>query len=493
MKAVFALLLVAVAVLAGVILYRASTLESRQMSGVAPVDIPVDEHAAAERFARALTFPTISNQDRANVDSAAFRGLHDYFAETYPLVHEHLTRETVGGLSLLYTWEGTDPSRSPVVLMGHMDVVPVIPGTEGDWAYEPFSGVIADDYVWGRGAIDDKSSVLSILEAVEALLAQGYRPARTFYLAFGHDEEVGGPQGAAAIAALLASRGVDEFAFVLDEGGVIARDLVPGIDGPTAIVGIAEKGFVSLELRVEGEGGHSSMPPPSTNVGILAHAVSALEDHPFPLRLTEPVARLLDYLGPEMSLGPRVLLANQWLLKPVFLRMLASDPQGAAMLRTTTAATMFNAGVKDNVLPIKATAVVNFRILPGETVESVQARVRDVIDDDRIRINDVSSSKDPSPVSDATGPAYALLERTIRETAGESDLVVAPYLVMGGTDAKYYSGRSENVFRFLAAKLGPDDMTRFHGTNERLSVNSFAGSIRFFQRLIRGADGLPDS
>lgn len=490
MKKLFGLIVLLSVGVVAVVVYRALRMESRQMTGVEPVEIAVDETGAAQRFARALTYPTISNQDRTDVDSAAFRGLHDYFEATYPEVHTILHRETVGGLSLLYTWEGTDPSLTPVVLMGHLDVVPVVPGTESDWEHDPFGGVVADGYVWGRGAIDDKSSVVSILEAVETLLATGHRPARTFYLAFGHDEEVGGPEGAGAIAELLQSRGVNEFAFVLDEGGAIARDLVPGIEGAAAIIGIAEKGFLSLELRVEGEGGHSSMPPPSTNVGILAAAITALESDPFPLRLTDPVARQFAYLGPEMAFGPRALLANLWLLKPVFLRLMSSDPQGAAMLRTTTAATMFNAGVKDNVLPISASAVVNFRILPGETVESVTDRVRRVIDDDRIRITDVSSSKDPSPVSDPDGPAYRLLERTIRETAGENELVVAPYLVMGGTDAKYYAGSSPNVFRFLPAKLGPGDIARFHGTNERLSVESLAGSIRFFHRLIRGADDL---
>ncbi len=490
MKKVFGLLVIGLVVLAGVVLYRAGRFQSRQMTGVDPVQISVDAAAAAERFAGAIRFPTISNQDRTDVDSAAFRGLHDYLSETYPRVHETLARETVGGLSLLYTWQGSDPSLSPVVLMGHLDVVPVIPGTEADWDHDPFGGVIADGYVWGRGTLDDKVSVLSILEGVEALLDEGHAPARTIYLAFGHDEEVGGPQGAAAIADLLESRGVGDFAFVLDEGGAITEGLVPGIDGPVAIIGIAEKGFVSLELTVEGEGGHSSMPPPSTNVGILARAISALEANPFPIRLTEPVAQQFQVLGPEMSFGARALLANMWLFEPLFTRMMASEAQGSAMLRTTTAATMFNAGVKDNVLPINATAVVNHRILPGETVGSVIARVEDVIDDDRIRVTDISASQDPSPVSDPTGPAYQLLERTIRQTAGDAGLVVAPYLLVGGTDAKFYSGSSANVFRFLPARMGPGAMERFHGTNERLSIDNFASSVRFFQQLIRNADSL---
>jgi carboxypeptidase PM20D1 len=490
MKKLSGVVVLGLVVLLVVVLVRATRLPSLQMTGVEPVRVEVDGRAAAERFAESLTFATISPQDPAERDSAAFLALHEFFEQTYPLVHEHLGRETVSELSLLYTWEGSDPDLEPIVLMGHLDVVPVIPGTEDDWTHPPFGGVIADGYVWGRGAIDDKSSVVSVLEAVEGLLAQGHRPARTFYLAFGHDEEVGGPEGAGEIAELLEARGVADLAFVLDEGGAIADGLVPGIDGPAAIVGIGEKGFLSLELSISGAGGHSSMPPASTNVGILARAITRLEQDPFPLRLTDPVAQQFSYLGPEMGFGARAVVSNLWLFKPLFLRLLSRSPQGAAMLRTTTAATMFDAGVKDNVLPISATAVVNFRILPGETVESVTERVREVIDDDRVQIRDVSSSRDPSPVSDPTGPAYLLLERTIREAAGVADLIVAPYLVMGGTDAKYYAGRSRNVFRFLPARLGEGDMDRFHGTNERLAVESLAGSIAFFQRLIRASDEL---
>ena len=491
MKKLVATALLLVAVLAILVIGRAFRFERLQVRGVTPVEIAVDEQAAAERLAASLTFPTISNQDRTNVDSAAFRALHDYLADTYPRVHENLDRETVGELSLLYEWEGADPARTPVVLMGHLDVVPVIPGTEDDWSHPPFGGVIADGHVWGRGAMDDKVSVLSILEGVEALLAQGHQPQRTIYLAFGHDEEVGGPQGAGAIADLLAARGVGDFAFVLDEGGAIAEGLVPGIEGPTAIIGIGEKGYLSLRLTVEGEGGHSSMPPPSTNVGILAAAIHALEENPFPLELSDAAAQQFAFLGPEMTFGGRALFSNLWLFKPFLVRMMASEPQGAAMLRTTTAATMFEAGVKDNVLPITASAVVNFRIAPGQTTESVKERVRRTIADDRVQVAEVAPGQNPSPVSDPHGGPFRLIERTIRETSGAPELVVAPYLVMGGTDAKYYSGRSENVFRFLAARMGEGDVERFHGTNERMSVVSFANSVRFFQQLIRNADELP--
>jgi len=490
MKKILAAILIVVVVLAVVMLVRASTMESLQDSGeieAVSLTLPIDEIAG--RFAGALTFPTVSPQDPAETDSLAFYGLHHYLAETYPLVHSQLESETVAELSLLFRWPGTDRSLEPILLMGHLDVVPVIPGTEDDWTHPPFGGVQADGFVWGRGAMDDKSSVIGILEATERLLSEGFQPRRTVYLAFGHDEEVGGPNGAAKIAEVLAARGVDTFAFVLDEGGAIAEDMIPGMEGPVAIIGVAEKGFLSLELLVEGEGGHSSMPPDHTNIGILAAALTRLENNQFPARLDGATEQMFRYLTPEMSLLRRVVFANLWLLRPVVSRLMVVEQSGAAMVRTTTAATMIDGGVKDNVLPIAARAVVNFRIMPGETVESVTARVRDVIADDRVQLRTLSN-QDPSPVSDADSEAFHLLSRTLRQVVPDPDLKIAPYLVVGGTDAKYYSGRSANVYRFLAVRAGGDDLESVHGTNERLSLHNLELNVKYFYQLLRNAEDL---
>jgi carboxypeptidase PM20D1 len=478
-------------VLGLVLSLRALTLESRQQAEVAPVSVAVDAQAAARRFAGAIGFPTISRGDTMPHDTAAFEGLHEYLAATYPLVHTALEVERVNGLSLLYRWEGADSSARPVILMGHLDVVPVIPGTEAEWTHPPFAGIVADGYVWGRGTLDDKVSVVAILEAVEALLSDGFRPPRTVYLAFGHDEEIGGGQGAGAIAELLHSRGVDEIAMVLDEGGAIVEGGQLGLDGLVALVGIAEKGYVSLELVVEGEGGHSSVPPSSTNIGILSRAITRLEENPFPADLSGATGAMFETIAPELPFGARIAFANRWLFDPLLRALIAGSPQGSAMVRTTTAATMFTAGVKDNVLPIRATAVVNFRILPGETPETVAGRVRAAIDDDRVQVRGEERGWPPSPISDPSSPAFAMLERTIREVVPRTDLVVTPYLVTGGTDAKYYSGRSPNVYRFLPAVFEPDALSRFHGTDERLSVESFGSTVAFFRRLIHNLGELP--
>ena len=478
-------------VLLAVVVVRAQMMPSLQPAVAEPVTIDVDVEAAVARFAGAIRIPTISFENVEDTDSAQFRTLHTYFEQTYPLVHEHLNLELVGGLSLLYTWEGSEPDLEPVVLMGHQDVVPVIPGTEQDWTHPPFGGVVADGFIWGRGTMDDKISVVSILEAVEALLGAGYQPRRTHYLAFGHDEEVGGMRGAAAIAGLLESRGAEPYAYVVDEGGAVARGLFPGIEAAVAIVGIAEKGYVNLELVVEGAGGHSSTPPANTNIGILSEAISELEENPFPGHLDGAVRSMFDYIGPSMGFLPRAAFANLWLLEPVVVRRMLGDPSTAAMIRTTTAVTIIEGGVKANVLPIRARALVNHRIRPGETTQTVLQRVRDVIDDERVEVSIFGGDgADPSPVSDPSGAPFQLIARTIHQVMAGEDVLVAPYLVPGGTDAKYYSGRSQNVFRFLPVPIEADALQRVHGTDERVSPEGLAAGIRFFQQLIRNSDGL---
>ena len=374
--------------------------------------------------------------------------------------------------------------------MGHIDVVPVIPGTEEDWDQPPFGGVIADGSIWGRGAIDDKASVMSILEAVEYLVSSGHQPERTIYLAFGHDEEVGGDLGARVIAELLSSRGVEPFALVLDEGGMIAEGIIAGLDGRVAIIGIAEKGFVSLEVVVKGAGGHSSSPPEETNLGILARAVRRLEENQFPARLDGATEAMLDWMAPEMSFGNRMMLANLWLTRPLVKWAMVSDRTSAPMVRTTTATTIIEGGVKENVLAIEGRAVVNQRILHGDTRESVAERAVRVIDDPRVEVTALPRSAEASPISDPNSEAFRVVGGTVRQVLSDQTLV-APYLVIGGTDAKFYAGRSEAVLRFLPIIAGPDVLSMAHGTNERVTLESLEIAVRYFAQLIRNTEQLP--
>jgi len=277
---------------------------------VAPVAVTVDSVGAVARLAAAVQFRTVSYEEGTRPpDSAAFRALHDHLRASFPLVHQRLARDTVAGLSLLYTWRGLDTTLAPVVLMGHLDVVPVIPGTEGQWEQPPFGGVVANGYVWGRGTLDDKVSVMAVLEAAEGALREGFQPKRTVYFAFGHDEEVGG-SGARALKAVLLKRGIKPPALVLDEGGAIMPGAVLGTRGTVALIGASEKGFLSLQLTVKGTGGHSSTPPAHTAIGQLARTITRLEESPFPLVLDGPTKAMLEHLRAGMPFVRRMTLSN---------------------------------------------------------------------------------------------------------------------------------------------------------------------------------------
>ncbi|CAN5858182.1 M20 family peptidase [soil metagenome] len=455
--------------------------ESRQVAVAAVEPVPVPDSAVAHLSA-AVRIPTVSPGNPAAFDPAPFAALRDFLSATYPLTHTHLQREVVLGHSLLYYWPGRNPALKPAVLLAHQDVVPVEEESLAKWTVPPFSGAVQDGYIWGRGTMDDKIGVIAILEAVERSLLEGFVPERSVYLAFGHDEEVGG-KGAAATAALLQSRQV-EAEFVLDEGQVVTTGLVPGMEAPVALIGTAEKGFLTLELLVEEEGGHSSMPPKETAVSRLSRAIVRLSENPLPKRLSPPVEGFIRYLGPEMPFLERVVFANAWLFKPIILRLYEQSPSGNALVRTTTAPTILRSGVKDNVLPTEARGAVNFRILPGSSIQEVMGHAQEVIDDERVRLSPKKSFlREPSPVSPTDVPAFSHLARSIREVYPGT--VVAPTLVLAGTDSYHYTGVSPNIYRFAPLILGPEDLSRIHGTDERIRVEDFRKSIHFYYRLLR--------
>jgi carboxypeptidase PM20D1 len=486
MKRILLFVAAAFVLLLAVLLVRASRLESRQVTAAPVSGLDVDANAVAERLAGAVRFPTVSHEQGENVEVQAFLGLHEYLRASFPRVHQNLLRETVAGYSLLYTWPGRNRSLPPLLLLSHLDVVPVEPGTEGQWTHGAFSGDIAEGYVWGRGTLDDKVSVLAILEGIEMLLARGFQPERTILLAFGHDEEVGGNQGAAAVARLLERRGIRP-ELILDEGGVIAEGMVPGVDRPVAMISTAEKGFVTVELTAHAQGGHSSMPPAHTAIGLVSAAVQKLEDNPMPARLDGPTLHSFEFLAPEMPLGLRLVLGNLWLFGPLMESQLAAEPASNARLRTTTAATMIRGGVKENVLPSEARAWVNFRILPGDSVQSVLDHVRRTVGPDvKIAISGPNRTE-PSPESAADGPAFHLLQTTLAQVF--PGMLASPNLLSGGTDTKHYRKLTGNVFRFIPMKVTAEDLERFHGTNERIGLESYAGAVRFYAQLVRNAAG----
>ena len=468
------------------------TAGSRQVqAGVLP-RLPEVDPGAVDRLATALRFRTISSELEGGTEGArqqaarAFEGLGRHLESSFPRVHRELELEHIGAWSRLYYWQGSDPDLPPILLMAHMDVVPIESDADGTWTHPPFAGVTADGYVWGRGALDDKASLMGMLESVEHLLASGFVPRRSVYLAFGHDEEMGGADGAARIAQTLAERGV-RLHFVLDEGGVMVDRESSGTRHPAALIGVAEKGYATLELSVELEhGGHSSIPPQQTAVGVIAEAVHRLEGTPMPAMLRSPTDEMIRTLGPEMeSWTRRYALANLWLFEPILVSVMEAEPAASASLRTTQAATIIQGGTAENVLPTRASARVNFRIAPGDTIADVVEHVRDTVDDDRIQIRVLDGAREATEVSDPGSDAFERVSRTIRQSF--PDTVVAPYLTVAGTDARYYEPLSDAVFRFLPIQFSYEDRLRVHGANERLEVEAYFGVVRFYMALIANA------
>lgn len=481
------LLIAALACLVIGLALLANTLRQRSRQLVVPAApaFAFDVNAAAARLAAVVKLRTISYEAASPESEAAFPVLHRYLETAYPHLHATLTRETVGRYSLLYRWEGADPTAAPALLMAHQDVVPVAPGTEAAWHADPFGGEIRDGYVWGRGTWDDKGNLIAILEAVEHLAATGFQPRRTLYLAFGHDEENGGSEGAARIAQLLRSRHV-HLAFVLDEGLVVTEGILPGLRPPAALIGVGEKGSATLKLTATATPGHSSMPAPRTAIGALAGALARLERAPMRAMIRGAAADMFDTLAPEMAFPSRLLLTNRWLFGRLIEHSLVAAPTTAALLRTTTAETMIQGGNKQNVLPGSAEAWVNFRLLPGDSVDDVAKHVRRVIADDDIRIDFLPDATPASRLAPVRGEGYRLVERAMR--ALEPDVVITPGLVVGATDARHFEDLADGVYRFSPVHVGPADVSRFHGTDERISIANFAGLIRFYEQVIRTSD-----
>jgi carboxypeptidase PM20D1 len=441
----------------------------------------LDASAAAVRLGEAIRFRTVSLVQETD-DRAQFEQFHAWMLERYPAFHRVARREVIGELSLLYTWEGSDAAQPPLLLLAHQDVVPVPEDTRAAWRVDPFGGVIRDDAVWGRGSIDDKGSLVAILEAAEFLAAQGRQPARTILFAFGHDEEIGGDNGAVRIAAALAERGVRAW-FVLDEG-LAAVERHPLTGGPASMIGISERGSGTLRVRAVGQPGHSSMPPPETAVSRVSEAVSRIHDMPIERSLEGgPALAMMRALAPELSFTNRMAVSNEWLFGALLRQRLAGDAAAQALLGTTVAPTVISGGSRPNVLPAEATAMINFRIHPRDSADDLLRRARQAVADlEGVTVDWAETPRDATAISSTTSSSYALIAALSRDIL--PDAPVAPGLVLAGTDSRHYSEVAENVYRFQPILLSNEDIEGLHGVNEHISIANYERMIRFYVGLM---------
>ncbi len=489
MKKLLTFILALSLVLAAVLLFNTWSFSSRQLAVPAAEFVDIDEQAAAERLAAAIQLPTLSFQEFEN-NGAVFEELAALMERRFPLVHQSLSRQKVNQYSLLYRWPGRDASLKPAAFLAHLDVVPAESDSLDRWQYPPFSGAIAEGQIWGRGALDNKSVVFALLEAAELLLAQGFQPQRTLYFAFGHDEEIGGEAGAKKLAAALAEE-AGTLSFTLDEGMMLVDESLSPAKKLTAVIGVAEKGYVTLKLTAEVVGGHSSVPTETTAVGELAKAITALESQQMPGRLDGAGAAMFDYLGPEMPFAQRLLFANRWLFEGVIVSFLEGTASSAAVIRTTTAPTLIRGGVKDNVLPTAAAALVNFRLLPGDSADDVLNHARRVINSPTVSVEflDAQRNTEPSLVSSTESAAFELIAKSIAQTFPGA--LYSPGTVVGGTDSKHYTEVAENNYRFSPFVLTENNRNQMHGVNERITIDGYADMIRFYVQVFKNLEEVP--
>lgn len=439
---------------------------------------PAVNDTAALHLSQAIQIKTISFGDTLAIDTAEFLKFRSFLEASYPTVHAKLTRQTFNQFSYVYKWTGKDTSLKPYVLMAHMDVVPVEAVAESKWTVPSFSGAIKNDTIWGRGAVDDKVSVIAILESVEQLLKQNYTPNRTIYLCFGHDEEISGKRGAKVISNWFKEQNIKP-AMVLDEGGQIDTKHFKQLNRPFAVIGTSEKGYANFDLSVEIPGGHSSMPAAETAIDVLNKAIANIRAHEMEPAITPTMQELLDRTKTAETFGKRLVLSNLWLFKGIMISQLEKTKETNAMVHTTLVPTILHSGIKDNVIPTVAKATFNSRILPGQTSDDVLNFIVKAVNDDRVVIKKQTISlMEPSPITSYENPEFKKMEQIIYKTVPE--VIVSPFLMIGATDSRYYRSFSDAVLNFSAVQ----DVKGFHGIDERIGKADLNRMIFFYNQLI---------
>lgn len=437
---------------------------------------PYLEDLAISRFRSLLKIPTISYYDSNRIDQKAFSDFKIKLKDLYPQIYETCTFEQVGPTGLLFKWEGKS-SKDPTVLMSHYDVVPV---NENLWTKAPFSADLENGYIWARGTLDTKGTLVAILEAVEAHIKNGFQPDTDIYLSFSGDEEISGPS-APAVVEWLRDKGIEP-GLVLDEGGAVVEDVFPGVKGQCALIGIGEKGYMDVEMSLIGQGGHASAPPSKTPVGRLGTAASRIEGNPFKGHFTEPVVEMFDTLGRHSSFAYKIVFSNMWLFKPLLNKMFQSKGgQLNALIRTTCALTKMEGSKAFNVLPPEARIGMNLRLLRNDSPESALMHLKTTARDEDIVFH-VIESRPASPYADTKGPSFNRVKASVKTIWPES--IVSPYLMVAASDSRHFSTLTPNVLKFSAMQLSNEEIGLIHSNDERISVERWLEAVDFFYDLI---------
>lgn len=437
------------------------------------------DECCARHLSEMVTYPTVSHEDPDRMDFSVFSEFHEYLKRTYPLLHKTLRCEIVGRAALLYTWKGTGKSANlPMMLIGHQDVVPA--GDLADWKYPPFDGVIADGRIWGRGANDCKSVILAHMEAIEALVAEGFTPDFDVYLGYGYNEEVGagGQNSAALICKRLQSQKI-RLGMVVDEGASVGPGEPDGLEGLIAYIKLGEKGYVDFKITVHGPGGHSMAPGKRSPVAEMGQIAVDLFNHPFPYRVLDCVAEEYRIKAPRMKSGGELCADLRKNFSQV-LPVIEKTPRELSKFHSTMAQTMLSASPQANILPKEVTMVVNCRILDGDTVESLAAHMKSVIAD-RGDL-EVIKSVEASRISRTDSAGFRCISDLIKDEY--PGVLVVPTIVVGGTDAKHYYPICDSVYRFSGFP-GDGVPNNIHNSNENMPVKNCSKGPEFFAKLIQ--------
>lgn len=430
-------------------------------------------------LSKAIQLPTVSSSPDS-IYQKKLTAFQSFLETTYPTVFNTLTCIEATKPSLLFRWEGCDKSKAPIVLCAHQDVVPA--GDTLLWSHPPFSGTIDNEFIWGRGSLDDKGSLISLLEALKTLITENKTPLQDIYIAFGHDEEVGGIEGAKQIALWMATNTIAP-SCVYDEGLAVTYGMIPGLKQPAALIGTSEKGYLSVKIEANLEGGHSSTPASRNSISVLNNALSTiLKNQPKP-QITKPVEDFIDFIGPELPFMQRVIFANRWLFRDLIANIYTKKPASNALVRTTTAPTIINAGTVDNAIPTSASAIINFRLLPGDSSQMVINRLKNEVNDTAITITPYGIIREASKVSPSDTEGFKALQRSINSAFG-NDVVVSPALMIASSDGRHYASVCENIYRFAPIEVTSVDMKRIHGINERIGKENLKKAVIFYRELL---------